>query len=187
MYIKMWRKWSHCYFEFVSLDIEPWLKFDGYSLKEFMIFEWPVTHGYFRPRIKTKEDDLIYKISLHQKEFWARVWWSLCECVWKTPSSKLVPIETRAPGSPGLKSRLPRLFSENNLGSKGKEKWAAKNAPSLQNKLNSVVARFTTYIKPVRQQIRLLTRQVCTRVVKRTTSLFNLFCSDVAKRVARFL
>ena len=41
-------------------------------------------------------------------------------------------------------------------------------------KLNSDVARFTTDIKPVLE-------------VKRATCLVNLFCSNVAKQVARFL
>ena len=39
--------------------------------------------------------------------------------------------------------------------------------------------------KPVFQQIRLLTGLMW--VVKRATSLFNSFCSNVAKQVARFL
>ena len=53
-----------------------------------------------------------------------------------------------------------------------------------QNELNNDVARFTTRIKPVLQQIRLLAGLMW--VVKRATSLFNSFCSNVAKQVARF-
>ena len=69
---------------------------------------------------------------------------------------------------------------------KGPVKWTTKkqaNFPEtlLQNELNSDVARFTTHIKPVLQQIRLLTW-----LVKRPTSLFNSFCRNVAKQVARF-
>ena len=51
------------------MDIEPCLKFDGYSIKGFMIFEWPVTLGYFIPRIKTKEDDLTIKLAFTKKSF----------------------------------------------------------------------------------------------------------------------
>ena len=54
-----------------------------------------------------------------------------------------------------------------------------------QDELNNDVARFTTHIKPVLQQIRLLTGLMW--VVKRATSIFNSFCSNVAKQVARFL
>ena len=51
------------------------------------------------------------------------------------------------------------------------------------NELNSDVARFTTHV-----QTCLATNQVVDRwVVKRATSLFNSFCSDVAKQVACFL
>ena len=58
-------------------------------------------------------------------------------------------------------------------------------ATLLQNELYGDVAQFTTHIKPVLQQIRLLTG--FNEVVKRATSLFNSFCSNVAKQVARFL
>ena len=51
--------------------------------------------------------------------------------------------------------------------------------------LNSDVARFTTHIKPVLQQIRLLAGLMW--VVKRATSLFNSFYSNVARQVADFL
>ena len=54
------------------------------------------------PRFKTMEDGLIYKISLHQKEFEFEFEPGFdlvclnCVCV---PSSKLVPTGARAPGS----------------------------------------------------------------------------------------
>ena len=63
-------------------------------------------------------------------------------------------------------------------GKRRNKKRATCFATFLQNELNSDVARYTTHIKPVLQQI---------RVVKRATSLFNSFCSNVAKQVARFL
>ena len=69
-------------------------------------------------------------------------------------------------------------------GKRRNKKRATCFATFLQNELNSVVARYTTHIKPVLQQIRLLTGL---NLVKRATSLFNPFCSNVAKQVARFL
>ena len=65
------------------------------------------------------------------------------------------------------------------------KKRAAKKTVQLvlQNELNNDVKRFT--IKPVLQQIRLLTGLMMW-VVKRTTSLFNAFCNNVARQVARF-
>ena len=67
----------------------------------------------------------------------------------------------------------------------GNKKRATCLATLLQNKLNSDVARFITHIKSVLQQIRLLTglNMGC----KPASSLFNSFCSNVAKQVARFL
>ena len=65
----------------------------------------------------------------------------------------------------------------------GNKKHAACFATLLQNELNRDVARFTTHV-----QTCLATNQVVDRwVVKRATSLFNSFCSDVAKQVACFL
>ena len=66
----------------------------------------------------------------------------------------------------------------------GTEEWATKNmqpcvATLLQNELTEDVARFTTHIKHVVQQIRLL--RFTTWVVKRTTSLFNSICSNYCK------
>jgi len=67
----------------------------------------------------------------------------------------------------------------------GQQKTATCFATLLQNELNSDVAHFTTHIKPFLQQIRLLKGLMW--VVKRATSLFNSFCSNVARQVARFL
>ena len=58
-------------------------------------------------------------------------------------------------------------------------------ATLLQNELNSDVVRFTTHIKPVLQQIGLLTG--FSEVLKRTTLLFNSFCSNLAKESYTFL
>ena len=58
-------------------------------------------------------------------------------------------------------------------------------ATLLQNELNSDVARFTTHIKPVFQQIGLLTG--FSEVLKRATLLFNSFCSNLAKESYTFL
>ena len=65
------------------------------------------------------------------------------------------------------------------------KKSATYLATLLQNELYDDVAQITTNIKPVLQQIRLLTG--FNEVVKRATSLFNSFCSNVAKQVALFL
>ena len=53
----------------------------------------------------------------------------------------------------------------------------------LQNELKSDVARFTTHIKPVLHQIRLLTGL---NVFGKTRNI-NSFCSNVAKQVVHFL
>ena len=66
----------------------------------------------------------------------------------------------------------------------GNRKYATCHATMLQNELINDVARFTIHNKPVLQQIRLLTG--LNWVIKRVTSLFNLFCSNVAKQVTRF-
>ena len=66
----------------------------------------------------------------------------------------------------------------------GNRKHATCHATMLQNELISDVARFTIHNKPVLQQIRLLTG--LNWVIKRATSLFNLFYSNVAKQVTRF-
>ena len=66
----------------------------------------------------------------------------------------------------------------------GNKKHATCFATLLQNELYSDVARFTTNIKPVLQQMRLLTG--LNVGVKRATSQFNSFCSTVAQQVARF-
>ena len=55
---------------------------------------------------------------------------------------------------------------------------------NVLNELNSNVARFTTNEKNL--AILFVTRQVRTAVIKRETSLFNSFCSNVSKQVARF-
>ena len=55
----------------------------------------------------------------------------------------------------------------------------------MQNEWNSDVARFTTHENNLATVF--LARQGRTWVVKHTTSLFNLVCSNVAKQVARFL
>ena len=70
------------------------------------------------------------------------------------------------------------------FGKTGNKKSATCLATLLQNELYGDVAQFSTHIKPVLQQIRLLTG--LNEVVKRATSLFNSFCSNVAKQVARF-
>ena len=64
-------------------------------------------------------------------------------------------------------------------GKTGDKKRATCHATLLQNELNSDVAHFTTHIKPVLQQIRLLTG-LNPLGGKRATTLFNSFCSDVA-------
>ena len=74
----------------------------------------------------------------------------------------------------------PWLFKVRKMGNK---KHAACFATLLQNELNRDVVRFTTHV-----QTCLATNQVVDRwVVKGATSLFNSFCSDVAKQVACFL
>ena len=67
----------------------------------------------------------------------------------------------------------------------GDKKLATCLATLQQNELYSDVARFTTNIKLVLQQIRLLTG-LNVGCKKRATSQFNSFCSSVAKHVARF-
>ena len=67
----------------------------------------------------------------------------------------------------------------------GNKKHAICFATLLQNELKSDVPRFTTHIKPVLQKIRLLTG--LNDGGKRATSLFESFCSNVAKQVACFL
>ena len=66
----------------------------------------------------------------------------------------------------------------------GQQKTSNLSCNNAANELNNDVALFTTHNKPVLQQIRLLTG--LNWVIKRTTSLFNLFCSNVAKQVTRF-
>lgn len=66
-----------------------------------------------------------------------------------------------------LKSTVERLTTDNVL-----------------NELNGNVARFTTNGKNLATLF--VTRQVRTAVVKRETSLFNSFGSNVSKQVARF-
>ena len=60
-----------------------------------------------------------------------------------------------------------------------------KTGNKMQNELKSDVARFTTHENNLATVF--LARQGRTWVVKRATSLFSLFCSNVAKLVARFL
>ena len=67
----------------------------------------------------------------------------------------------------------------------GDKKRATCLATLLQNKLNSNVACFTTHVKPVLRQIRLLTG--LSLGGKSHRSLFNLFCNNVARQVAGFL
>ena len=70
----------------------------------------------------------------------------------------------------------------------GNKKHATCFATLLQNKLNNNVAHFTcTHIKPVLQQNKSGCLTGLMWVVKCATSLFNLFCSNVARQVARFL
>ena len=59
-------------------------------------------------------------------------------------------------------------------------------ATLLQNERKSDVARFTTHEKKKNLSSLLVARQVRTLVVKRATSLFNSFCNNGAKQVARF-
>ena len=66
-----------------------------------------------------------------------------------------------------------------------RKKHATCVATLLQNELTGYVARFTTHIKHVVQQIRLL--RFTTWVVKRTTSLFNSICSNYCKTSCTFL
>jgi len=71
----------------------------------------------------------------------------------------------------------------------GQQKNATCHVTRLQNKLNSGVARFTSPIKPVLQQIRFFTGlKVASKT--RNNSIFELFCSNVANKlhvfVARF-
>ena len=81
----------------------------------------------------------------------------------------------------GEQSRLFLRVQKN-----GQRKRATCLTTLLQNELNIDVARFTTHIKPVNNLICCKTGLML-RVVKRTTSLFNSFYSNVARRVARFL
>ena len=68
--------------------------------------------------------------------------------------------------------------------SKGTVKQETYLATVLQNELNSDAARFTTHIKPVLQQIMLLTGMMW--VVERAQSLLNSFCSNNVEQVERF-
>ena len=70
-------------------------------------------------------------------------------------------------------------------GKTGNKKRATCFATLLRNELNSDVTRFTTLIKPVNNLICCKTGFIW--VVKRATSLFNWFCSNVTKQVGRFL
>ena len=67
----------------------------------------------------------------------------------------------------------------------GHKKHTTCFATLLQNELNSDVARYKAHVKPVLQQIRLLTGLNMGGKTRRT-SLFNSVCSNVAKHVARF-
>ena len=67
----------------------------------------------------------------------------------------------------------------------GNKKRATCLATLLQNELNSDVARFTEHIKPVNKLICCKTDLMW--LVKRATSLFKLFYSNVARQVAHFL
>ena len=74
---------------------------------------------------------------------------------------------------------------------KGSENWATKkhltcHATLLQNELYSNVARFTTNMKPVLQQIRLLTG-LNVGGKTRNIAIQLVSCRNVAKKVARFL
>ena len=67
----------------------------------------------------------------------------------------------------------------------GNKKRATCFATLLQNELNSDDAGLQPMFKPVNNLICCKTDLMW--VIKRATSLFNLFCSNVAKQVARFL
>ena len=68
----------------------------------------------------------------------------------------------------------------------GYKKCATCFVTLLKNKLKSDVAHFTTHFQTcLEQQIRL--QGLFSWVIKSTTSLFNSFCSKVAKQVAHFL
>ena len=67
------------------------------------------------------------------------------------------------------------------------KKRATCFATLLQTKLNSDVARFTTYVRPCLAIKEIRLQGLFSWVVKRATSLFNSFCSHVAKQIARFL
>ena len=67
----------------------------------------------------------------------------------------------------------------------GNKKHATCFATSLQNELNSDVARFTTHLKPGLHQIRLLTGLNMGRV-KHATSLFNSVAAMLQKKLHVF-
>ena len=65
----------------------------------------------------------------------------------------------------------------------GQQKTATRFATLLHNESNTDVARFVTHFRTL-----LLTNEgLFSLVVKSATSLFNSFCSNLAKKVARFL
>ena len=87
----------------------------------------------------------------------------------------------------GLIKKFPiRKFYALKYGKTGNKKRATCFATLLQNELNSDVARYKAHVKPVLQQIRLLTGLNMGGKTRRTL-LFNSVCSNVAKHVARFL
>ena len=84
-----------------------------------------------------------------------------------------------------IKKFLIRKFYALKYGKTGNKKHTTCFATLLQNELNSDVARYKAHVKPVLQQIRLLTGLNMGGKTRRT-SLFNSVCSNVAKHVARF-
>ena len=89
------------------------------------------------------------------------------------------------PGGTPL-SRIPRntpppLPGVALIGANGQQERANCFATLLQKDLKSDVASFTTHIKRILQQIRLLTGLNEVGRVKRATSFFNSFCGNVDK------
>ena len=76
--------------------------------------------------------------------------------------------------------KFTTYFICSRYGKTGYKKRATSFAILLQKELNSDVERFTTHVRTF------LARFV-SWVVKRATSLFNSFCGNVAKQVARLL
>ena len=79
---------------------------------------------------------------------------------------------------------FPNLSTLFYLRQTGNKKRATCFATLLQNELNGDVARFTPCEKKNLATL-FVARQVRTWVLKHATSLFNTFCSNVAKQVAR--